>query len=295
MSTNTTTDDLIPIPIEQHNLMASTTAEETLKIIIALLTIAVIYGLVEVVRYWQRHEESLFKQPPPNEECSICFLTLPSISTGSKYQTCCGKIICSGCIHAVNKMDPDRKCPFCRVPVPVSDEEIIKRTEKRVEMDDAEAIYSLGCYYAEGIYGVRQDWDNALELWHRAGKLGCVAAYNNIGHCHLYGRGVERDMKKAEHYWELAAIGGNVAARYNLGWIEERAGNMGRALKHYMIAVERGHDPSLKKIKEFYMNGHATKDDYAQALRAHQKYIDGIKSAQRDEATAFNSGQYRYY
>ena len=62
-----------------------------------------------------------------------------------------------------------------------------------------------------------------------------------------------------------------------------------------MIATGCGHDKSLKKIRKFYVNGHATKDDYAKALRTNQKYIDGIKSAQRDEAAAFNSDKYRYY
>ena len=47
---------------------------------------------------------ALFKQPPPNEDCPICFLTLPSLHTGRKYKTCCGQMICSGCIHAVDKM-----------------------------------------------------------------------------------------------------------------------------------------------------------------------------------------------
>ena len=61
-----------------------------------------------------------------------------------------------------------------------------------------------------------------------------------------------------------------------------------------MIAAECGDNESLKEIREFYMNGHATKDDYAKALRAHQKCIDGIKSAKRDEAAAFNSEKYRY-
>ena len=43
------------------------------------------------------------------------------------------------------------------------------------------------------------------------------------------------------------------------------------------------------------MNGYATKDDYAKALRAHQKYVDGIKSAQRDEAaSAYDNDKYRY-
>ena len=42
------------------------------------------------------------------------------------------------------------------------------------------------------------------------------------------------------------------------------------------------------------MNGHATKDDYARGLRAHQKYVDGIKSAQRDDAALFDNDMYRY-
>ena len=126
-------------------------------------------------------DNALFKHPPQKEECPICFLTLPSLSTGTKYSTCCGKVICSGCIRAVNKMDDEAKCPFCRVPTPESDEEIIQSIEKRVEMDDAEAIYNLGCCYNDGIYGVPQNYDKALYLWHRAGELGCASAYNNIG------------------------------------------------------------------------------------------------------------------
>ena len=70
---------------------------------------------------------------------------------------------------------------------------------------------------------------------------------------------------------------------------------MSIALKHYMIAVGLGDNDSLKKIREFYVNGDATKDGYAKALRTNQKYIDGIKSAQRDEAAAFDGDKYRYY
>ena len=72
-------------------------------------------------------------------------------------------------------------------------------------------------------------------------------------------------------------------------------GDMSRALKHHIIAAECGYNDSLKKIRQFYTNGDATKDDYAKALRAYQKYVDGIKSPQRDEAAAFDSVMYRYY
>ena len=303
------------------NAMKMTTAaEDTLKIIGTLLVIAVIYCLVEVVRYWQRrdthtyqkshprhlnereckswdaaiedilkHEEALFKQPPPNEDCPICFLTLPSLKTGRKYKTCCGKIICSGCIHAVQMIDGDAKCPFCRVPSPISEEEIIERYKKRMEMDDANAISDLGVCYYHGLHGVPQDNTKALELWHRAGELGSAESYYNIGCAYEdSGEGVEKDMKKAMYYWELAAMGGDVGGRYNLGLLEKKTGNMVRALKHYIIAVECGDNESLMEIREFYMNGHATKDEYTKALRAYQKYLDGIKSDQRDEAAAFN-------
>ena len=153
----------------------------------------------------------------------------------------------------------------------------------------------VGCCYNDGIYGFQQDLEKALEFWHRAGELGYALSYHNIGNAYYLGRGVERDLKQAKYYWELAAIGGIVMARHNIGIIEKSEGNMNIALKHYMIAAECGYDKSLKKIREFYMNGNATKADYAKALRAHQSYMDGIKSAQRDEAaSAYDNDEYRY-
>ena len=77
--------------------------------------------------------------------------------------------------------------------------------------------------------------------------------YNN-------GEGVEINKKKATHYFELAAMRGDVYARYNLGAVEQNAGNVDRALKHHMIAVGSGHNNSLKKIQELYSYGRATKE-----------------------------------
>ena len=41
---------------------------------------------------------------------------------------------------------------------------------------------------------------------------------------------------------------------------------------------------SLKEIRECYLGGHATKDDFEKALRAHQASKDEMKSDQRDAA-----------
>jgi len=109
------------------------------------------------------------------------------------------------------------------------------------------------------------------------------------------GRGAEVDKKKAIHYYELAAMGGDSQARYNLGCMEANdAGNIDRALKHFMISIRSGYSESLKVMKGFYTNGDVTKDDYTEALQSYQLYLGEIKSDQRDEAAAFHE-EYRYY
>eukprot|EP00956_Cyclotella_meneghiniana_P000746 scaffold802_cov39-Cyclotella_meneghiniana.AAC.2 len=44
----------------------------------------------------------------------------------------------------------------------------------------------------------------------------------------------------AKHYYKLAAIGGDVIARFDLGCFEKQEGNMNRALKHWHIAASVG-------------------------------------------------------
>jgi len=244
------------------------------------------------------HDEKLFEQPPPSkEDCPICMIRLPSFELGRTYMVCCGKTICCGCMHAFQSRATKKEhdiCPFCRSPPPYSDGEMIKRYEKRVEMNDPIAIRNLGHYYNDGLYGFQINHTKALELWHRAGKLGSAGAYYNIGIAYEMGMGVVADKGKAKHYWELAGMGGNVHARHNLGVGEMQKGNMDRALRHWMITAKEGDSESLKNIKLFYSNGYATKDDYDNALKSYQEYLDEIKSDQRDEAVIFD-GKYRYF
>ena len=137
-------------------------------------------------RATELHDIKLFKQPP-NDECPICMLLLPSLDTGSKYKSCCGKRICSGYIHAVAIRDGGvGLCPFCRTPTPTL-EEIVEQYKKRAEIDDAEAIRNLGVCYYNGSHGLPQDHAKVLELFHRAGELGNATSYYNIGNSYLQG------------------------------------------------------------------------------------------------------------
>ena len=246
----------------------------------------------------EKHDEELFKQPPPADDCPICFIRMPTMQTGRRYKTCCGKRICNGCVYAPvydnqgNVVD-NKTCPFCRTPLATTDDEIIKREKNRVEAEDPMAMHQLGLYYRRGMHGLPQDPEKALELYRRAGDLGNYEAYCTIGLAYENGEGVEVDKKTANHYYELAAMGGDADARCNLGINEAKAGNMDKSLKHFMIAAACGHG-SLDNIKDLYSIGVATKEDYTKALQLYQEYLGEIKSVQRDKAAA-NYENCRYY
>ena len=91
-------------------------------------------------------------------------------------------------------------------------------------------------------------------------------------------------MKRTLHYYEIAAKGGHDQARANLGVLNWNLDNTEVAIKHYMIAAAQGNDHALNGIKEGYMEGNVTKDDFAKALRDHKSAQDEMKSDQRAKA-----------
>ena len=243
-------------------------------------------------RVAELYDEALFKDHPPNEDCPICMLPLPLDTGQTEFKSCCGKIICSGCIYAMAMEDikkgkkelEEHLCAFCRTPETSSDEERNRMLEKLVEKGNADAFYRLAFYYAEGSDGMPQDHQKANELWLKAGELGCAKAYSKLGYSYDNGRGVEIDKMKAKHYWEFAAMNGNVHARFNLGALELMAGNHQRAYKHMIIAARAGCNKSLDIVKKGFNNGLVTKDEYAGTLRAYHECQTEMKSELRDAA-----------
>ena len=177
-------------------------------------------------------------------------------------------------------------CAYCRTPPARSPEEEVERVKKLMEKGNAEAFYMLGVHYAKGTRGMPQDRAKANELYLKAGELGSAGAYFNLGIHYDNGEGVEIDMKKAKHFFELAAVNGHVKARHNLGCMEGRAGNIQRAFKHFLIAARSGYKQSLDVVKQGFMKGDVTKDGYASTLREYQKSQDEMKSKARDKALA---------
>ena len=234
----------------------------------------------------KRHaaESQLFKTPPPREECPLCCLPLLLDAIHNNFKLCCSKIICIGCAYATQR--EKHICPFCRSnEYEAYDERSIAYLMKHVEAGDAMAMQFLGSLYYDGD-GVEQDEEKALELWHKSAKLGCAKSHFNLG-IHYVKRsksGIDDENSRVKHHWELAAIGGDVVARHNLGIQEEVVWDMARAMKHYMIAARFGYDESLTRVREGFINGFVTKNDYELTIRLHHKAVGEMKSEQRDEA-----------
>ncbi|EJK53719.1 hypothetical protein THAOC_26782 [Thalassiosira oceanica] len=131
---------------------------------------------------------------------------------------------------------------------------------------------------------MQKDLKKAVELWAEAVELGSIDALYNHGNAYRYGEGVEQDMAKAVEFYEKAAMQGHVRARHNLGYVEAKKGNHDRAVRHFLISAKMGYENSIKAIKEMFMAGVATKEQYAEALKGYQEAVEEMKSHDRDEA-----------
>jgi TPR repeat protein len=152
------------------------------------------------------------------------------------YYPCCGKSICRGCHYSSWKFGNDEKCPFCNTErMSVRSDEGVKSILKRVEANDAGAIFLLAHHYYRGGL-LQQDRAKAMELYSRSANLGYSAAHNNLAGVYEEGG----DLKKEKFHYEAAAMLGHELARFNLGVMEANSGNMERAVKHWTIGASAG-------------------------------------------------------
>ena len=235
-------------------------------------------------------DNDLFAQPDSSHlgECPICCLPMSLDPKKSGYMGCCSKSICLGCNFSNTKREMDAglepRCAFCREPTPESDEEAEKKTMERIKKNDPEAMNDMGKkHYHEGNY------ETAFEYFTNAAGLGDAKAHFLLSCMYRDGKGVEKDMKKQVYHSEEAAIGGHHMARHNLGCIEADNGRFERARKHWIIAAKLGYHRSLSNLKILYADGRASKEDYADALRAYQAAVDATKSEDREVAEFYVS------
>jgi hypothetical protein len=223
----------------------------------------------------------LFSQPDGTHlgECPICLLPLPLDMRKVTFYSCCSKKSCNGCDYANAMAGGGNNCPFCREPSSTDEKQHRMLMMKRIKANDPAALKHMGSVkrYHEG------DYDCAFEYYTEAAELGDIGASCELGVMYYDGKGVEKDDGKAVYHLEKAAMGGHPQARYNLGYYEERNGNIERAAKHFIIGAKQGSDTSMKSLWKHYSEGNITKEELEATLRTHQAALDAMKSPEREK------------
>ena len=217
--------------------------------------------------------------------CKICFLPIGfPVGQNSKFNVCCMKRMCDGCVFAARQRGILDKCPFCRTPLPRGDASELAMIRKRVRKGDAAALNFLGGKYYFGQSGLAKDVPRAIKLWTEAAELGSLDAHYALAQFYYDGDAVEEDKVKGIRHWQQAAMEGHVQSRNNLGAFAFVIGKYDLALQHWMISAKMGYEHSLHAIKGMFTRGQATKAQYAEALKGFGDAVEEMKSPQREEA-----------
>jgi TPR repeat protein len=149
---------------------------------------------------------------------------------------------------------------------------------KRVEANDAGAMFMLAeCYY-RGRGGLQQDRSKGDELLIMAADLGSSQAHYNLAVGHLEGG----NLKKAKFHFEAAAMAGHDDARSEVGKMEAQSGNMNRALKNWMIAASAGNYNAMNNLRGNFEMGHVSRDAVISTLASYNNSCAEMRSEARD-------------
>ena len=237
---------------------------------------------------------------PPREECPICMRVLPRHPMLSTYADCCGKFLCGGCNfqHQIKQREGGEKlsaCAFCRTTLPKSDEEILARTHKRVELKDPNALLNMALDYGDGGHGLPVDQAKCIELLLESADLGCPGAQRQLGNYHHEGEmGLEQNKEKARKYFEKAAEGGHLLARHNLAFTANENGDRVAAMRHWRLSASGGYRKSMGALIECFEGGLLRHDDLAESVQAMYLARAEMKSEDRDQYIAHlkRTGEY---
>ena len=162
-------------------------------------------------------------------------------------------MICVGCVEGNLAKKQNGTCPFCRELRPSSDREYNCQLEARALKNDHTALTNLGLCFMQGSHGMPKDDLKALDYWIRAVELGSPRACTFIGDGYSKGNGLAVDKERARFIERVGALRGEILVRHNIGHSEYfDLVNHEIAIRHWKIAAEAGHQPSINVLKDIY-------------------------------------------
>lgn len=99
------------------------------------------------------------------------------------------------------------------------------------------------------------DYKTAYLYWLPAAARGDANALFGLGHAYYFGRGVEKDMDRAENFYRRAASRGHARAKYMVGLLLMRRGEGEAAAAMWKESAAAGHPQSRYMLGAMHFNG----------------------------------------
>ena len=161
----------------------------------------------------------------------------------------------------------------------------LKALVNRADQSDVKAMIKLADYYRnEGIY------DKAFKYVHKSTLYSSAEGERKLGYYYEKGIGCEKDMVKARQYYELAAMHGDIKAKYNIGLFYYKNKQYPQAFNLVKESADANYGKALVLLGYLYEHAINGEVDYKSAKECYEKALDlGEKDLYH------RLGQYAYY
>ena len=165
-----------------------------------------------------------------------------------------------------------------------SDEEILARGLKRIELMDPDAMSTIAMAHGHGRLGLPVDQANCIDLLRQSADLGDSSAQFQLGIFHHNGNmGLQRNEEEALKYYKKAAEGGYLVSRHNLGCIEGENDNYVAEMRHFRMAASGGFRDSMGGLIGCFEDGFLQHGCLAETMQAYYCARGEMKSEDRDQ------------
>ncbi len=139
----------------------------------------------------------------------------------------------------------------------------------RADQSDVKAMIKLADYYkGEG------ELDKAFKYVHKSTLYSYPEGERKLGYYYEKGIGCDKDLVKARQFYELAALHGDVKAKYNIGLFYYKNNQYPQAFNLVKDSSDSQYGKALMLLAYFYEHAVGTEQNYEAARSAYLKALE---------------------
>ena len=144
----------------------------------------------------------------------------------------------------------------------------------RADQSDVKAMIKLAEHYRE-----IGDVDKAFKYVHKSTLYSCPEGERKLGYFYEKGIGCEKDLVKARQFYELAAMHGDVKAKYNIGLFYFRNKQYPQAFNLVKESADLNNPKAIMLLAYFYEHAYGTAQDFQKAKEC---YLRALELGEKD-------------